>query len=278
MKQLHDRVAVVTGAGSGIGRALSVLLARKGCHLALVDVNEAGMRETARAVEATGRKVSVHAVDVADLEQMRTLPERIVAEHGHVHILVNNAGVALDASFEDSSIEDLEWIFGINLWGVVYGCKLFLPYLKREDEAHIVNLSSLFGIIGVPRNSAYCATKFAVRGLSESLWTEVSGDGIGVTSVHPGGIKTSIVRSARYTTGADVTEMIESFDRLARTSPERAAEKIVRGIERGAQRVRIAPETYVLDGLKRLFPNFTQWLIRLRRDRLPQARAPSGPA
>ena len=262
MRRLTDRVAVVTGAAGGIGAALSIELAKKGCHLALVDVNEAGLRETARGIEAKGRKVSTHVVDVADREAMRALPEAVVAEHGHVHIVVNNAGVALDASFEESSFEDLDWIFGINLWGVIHGCKFFLPWLRREDEAHIVNLSSLFGIVGVPRNSAYCATKYAVRGLSESIWTEVSRDGIGVTSVHPGGIQTNIARAARHGSGANAEEMISEFERVARTSPQHAARKIVRGIERGDQRVRIAPETYLLDWLKRLAPRLTQRLVR----------------
>jgi short-subunit dehydrogenase len=271
MKQLRDRVAVVTGAASGIGRAVATLLARKGCDLALVDVNDEGLRETARSVEAAGRKASLHVVDVADAAGMRALPEQVIAEHGHVHVLVNNAGVALDARFEDSSLEDLRWIVGINFWGVVHGCKFFLPYLRREEEAHIVNLSSLFGIVGVPANSAYCATKFAVRGLSEALWTEVSGDGIGVTSVHPGGIRTNIARAARGVPGADPKERAEMFDRLARTSPERAAAKIVRSIERGAQRVRITPETYVGDWLKRLFPSATQRWIRRAAARIPQA-------
>ncbi|MBW2314797.1 MAG: SDR family NAD(P)-dependent oxidoreductase [Deltaproteobacteria bacterium] len=271
MKQLRDRVAVVTGAASGIGAALAAALAEKGCHVALVDRNEDGLREAARHVEATGRKASIHVVDVADREAMRTLPDRVVAEHGHIHIVVNNAGVDLDASFEDSSLEDLDWIFGINFWGVIYGCKFFLPHLRREEEAHIVNLSSLFGIIGVPNQSAYCTSKYAVRGLSESLWSEISKDGIGVTTVHPGGIKTNIARSARHAAGGDPEELAEAFDRMARTSPAKAAAKIVRGIERNAMRVRITPETWVFDWMKRIFPTWTQALIRWGADRIPGA-------
>jgi NAD(P)-dependent dehydrogenase (short-subunit alcohol dehydrogenase family) len=273
VKQLRDRVAVVTGAASGIGAALAVALARRGCHLALVDLNEAGLRATARAVEAQGRKASAHGVDVADREAMAALPERVIAEHGHVHVVVNNAGVTVDGTLEESSFEDLDWIVGINLWGVIHGCKLFLPYLRREEEAHIVNLSSLFGMLGVPRQTAYCTTKYAVRGLSESLWAEVSSDGIGVTSVHPGGIRTNIARAARHAPGADPREMIEAFDRLARTSPEKAAEKIVRAIERGSPRLLITPESHVFDWLKRLAPTLTQRLIRSTSDRAPRARA-----
>ena len=276
MRHLGDRVAVVTGAASGIGRAVAILLARKGCHLALVDRNEEGLRETARSVEAAGRKASIHLVDVADTDQMSALPGQVLAEHGAVHVLVNNAGVALDATFEESSLEDLEWILGINLWGVILGCKLFLPHLRQVDEAHIVNVSSLFGLVGVPRNSAYCTTKFAVRGLSESLWAELSAEGIGVTSVHPGGIKTNIVRAARHAPGREKQEAIELFDRAARITPERAAEKIVRGIERGAQRVRIGPETYLGDWLKRLFPNGVQRLLRAAAARAERQRAAGG--
>ena len=272
MKQLRDRVAVVTGAASARPMPLAVALAKKGCDVALVDVNEEGLRETAARVAATGRKVSSHVLSVADRAAMEALPGRVVAEHGHVHIVVNNAGVALDMTFEEMSMEDLDWIVGINFWGVVHGCKFFLPYLQQEDEAHIVNLSSLFGIIGVPRNSAYCATKFAVRGLTESIWSEISKQGIGLSTVHPGGIRTDIVRSARTPAGTDKDELIDAFDRLARTSPEQAAAKIVRGIEKNQLRVRITPETYVLDWLKRLFPTGVQTLIRARADKVPGSR------
>ncbi|NNL66505.1 MAG: SDR family NAD(P)-dependent oxidoreductase [Myxococcales bacterium] len=272
MKQLRDRVAVVTGAASGIGRALAVALANKGCDVALVDVDEEGLRETAARVATSGRKVSSHVLSVADRSAMEALPEQVVAEHGRVHIVVNNAGVAVDMTFEEMSMDDLDWIVGVNFWGVVHGCKFFLPWLQREDEAHIVNVSSLFGIIAVPRNSAYCATKFAVRGLTESIWSEISKQGIGLSTVHPGGIQTNIVRSARTAAGADKDELVDAFDRLARTSPEKAAARIVRGIEKNQLRVRIAPETYLLDWLKRLFPTGIQTFIRARAQDVPGSR------
>ena len=182
MKKLSDRVAVVTGAAGGIGRATSLALAKEGCHLALCDVNTVGLEETAAMARELGRTVSTHIVDVSNKERMRAFAEEVVAQHGGVNILVNNAGVTVTAPFEHHSLEDFEWIVGINLWGVIYGCKFFLPYLQKADEAHIVNLSSLFGLLGVPSQTSYCATKFAVHGFSEALWVELRDQNIGVRS------------------------------------------------------------------------------------------------
>ncbi len=266
MKQFRDRVAVVTGAGSGIGRAVSLALAHKGCHLALVDLNEVELAETADLVRALPAKVSTHAVDVSDRERMRALPAAVLAEHGAVHILINNAGVDVDGLFDAVSVEDLEWLLGINLMGVLYGCKFFLPHLKAAEEAHIVNISSLFGLVGMPEHAAYSAAKFAVRGFSEALWTEVIDDHVGVTSVHPGGVKTNIVRRSRATSSEVHQDRIERFDKIARMSPEGAAEQIVGAIEKNRLRIRICRETYLVDWLKRLFPVATQrLLLRLYR-------------
>ena len=160
---------MVTGAASGIGRATALRLAEKGAHLALVDVNDRGLTEVRAEIERLGRRVSVHDCDVADRSRMEDLVRAVESAHGCVHIVVNNAGVGVASSFEDLPLEDFHWLIGINFWGVVHGCKLFLPLLRRQDEAHIVNISSVFGIMGMPLNSAYCASKFAVAGLSESL-------------------------------------------------------------------------------------------------------------
>jgi len=263
MKRLEGRVAVVTGAASGIGRALAVALAGRGMALALVDVNETGLAETADRVRAAGRKVSVHVADVADRARMERLPAEVLAEHGHVHVLVNNAGVSVSGALVDQSLDDFAWLMGINFWGVVHGCKLFLPALLAQDEAHIVNISSMLGFLGAPTQISYNAAKYGVRGVSDALLSELSGTRVGVTVVHPGGIRTNIVRASRASTARDVEEtksIAETFERRA-MAPERAAEKIVRGIERNRGRVLIGVEAYLADWSKRLFPTGTQRLL-----------------
>jgi NAD(P)-dependent dehydrogenase (short-subunit alcohol dehydrogenase family) len=260
MKKLQDRVAVVTGAASGIGRATALALAKEGCELALADVNQVGLEETAAAVRALGRKVSTHQVDVADKERMRRFADEVHAAHGAVHVLVNNAGVTVTAPFEEHSLEDWEWIVGINLWGVIYGCKFFLPYLKQADEAHIVNLSSMFGLMGVPAQSSYCATKFAVRGLSEALWVELKDLNIGVTSVHPGGVRTNIAKSARSEGNQLKDQAINVIERFS-VSPDRCARQIVGAIKKNKMRQLVTRETHFVDVAKRFSPVLPQRLL-----------------
>jgi NAD(P)-dependent dehydrogenase (short-subunit alcohol dehydrogenase family) len=253
MKNLRERVAVVTGAASGIGRATALALARRGCDVALVDLDAAGLASAAGEVERAGRRASSHLADVADAERMHALAGEVQAEHGRVHVLVNNAGVSVGGTLEEQSLEDLRWIVGVNLWGVVHGCKFFLPLLRREDEAHVVNVSSMFGLMGVPTQSSYCATKFAVRGLSEALAAELSGTRIGVTCVHPGGVRTNIVRNSRTHDEAVRARTIALFERFA-TAPERVGEAIARAIERNRSRLVICREAHLADWAKRLFP------------------------
>lgn len=257
---------MVTGAGSGIGRAVSELLARRGAILSLVDIDADGLARTASSIERLGRRPTKHVVDVADRAQMAELAHEVERMHGLAHLLVNNAGVSVGATFEQHSLEDFEWLMGINFWGVVYGCKLFLPLLKRADEAHIVNVSSVFGIMGMPLNSAYCASKFAVRGLSECLRAELAGSPIGVTSVHPGGIATNIVNSARFVDPDGLQGLHErakrAFERML--PPEKAAEAIVRGIEKNQARVLITREAYLIDVAKRLMPVLASELVGKR--------------
>ncbi len=255
MRRFEGRTAVVTGAASGIGRALATELAQKGCHLALVDRDEAKLAEVATEIESMGRRVSRHGVDVANKERMRALVDEVLAQHGGVHMLFNNAGVTVVSSFQTVSLDDFEWLMGINFWGVVYGCKFFLPALLRAEEAHIVNISSVFGIIGVPLQTSYCASKFAVRGFSESLRAELDDTTVGLTSVHPGGIATNIARDARYVGEAEQRKsgLVSQFARRA-MPPEEAARQIITAVRKNRPRVVITKEAHALDFAQRLSP------------------------
>lgn len=253
-----NSVAVITGAASGIGRALAVRLAEeKIAGVAISDVNEAGVNETAALVEATGVPVSTHIIDVAKLDQVQRLADEAVAKHGRVTHLVNNAGVGVLGTFEQLSIEDFEWLMNINFWGVVYGCKVFLPVLRQQDSAHIVNVSSVFGFIAPEEQTAYCSSKFAVRGFTESLRHELAGTNVVVSAVHPGGIKTNIARNSRV--GKETPEEWKQqgakfFDKVARTSPETAADVIVKGIKANDPRILIGQDAYAISLFSRLFP------------------------
>jgi len=269
MKKLTDRTAVITGAGSGIGRATSLLLAEKGCRLALSDINREGLAETERMVRELGRPVSSHIVDVADKQRMGEFAREVVEAHGSVHVLVNNAGVSVVKSFVDHSLEDFEWLMGINFWGVVHGCHFFLPHILQSAEGHIVNISSLFGLIGVPQQTSYCASKFAVRGFTESLRVELARTNVGVTSVHPGGVATNIAAASRIGDGdalqAAHQRTVNAFKKML--PPSAAARSIVAGIERNKSRVLITRETYVADTVKRLLPEKSIDLIAWGYDR-----------
>ena len=269
MKTLADKVAVVTGAASGMGRSLAVNLGAKGCHLAISDVNQEGLQETATLVANPNVKITTHIVDVADRDQVYRHAEEVVKQHGKANIMINNAGVALGDSIEDVSYEDFEWIVNINFWGVVYGTKAFLPHLKRESEAHIVNISSINGILTNPYNGPYCATKFAVRGFTETLRQELHGTSVGVTVVHPGGIKTDIVRNARFRKHANPNmtqqDLVARYDeKVFKTTADDAARTIVSGIEKNKQRILIGGDAKFLDWLARLFPvSATKYLRRM---------------
>ena len=263
MMKLEGKVAVVTGAGHGIGRETAIALADKGCRLAICDVNEAALETIRQELEERGATVSAHVVDVSDRAAVEQFAEDAVAEHGEVNILINNAGVTVYASFEEHSVEDLEWILGVNLWGVIYGCKYFLPHLKASGDGHIVNLSSVFGIIAPPLQTSYVASKFAVRGFSESLRAELADSNVGVTSVHPGAIKTNIIQNARLVTDThtelrDATQRL--FDRLG-TTPDVVAARVVKAIEYNSPRVLITKEARVADALKRLMPATTDGIV-----------------
>ncbi len=263
MRTLKDRVAVVTGAAGGIGRATAVALSRAGCDVALVDIDEVGLAETRRQVEAQGRRSSVHLVDVSNRAAMEALVPAVIDAHGSVHVVVNNAGVSVTSRFEEQSIEDFEWLIGINFWGVVYGAKFFLPELRKNGEGYIVNISSMFGFIGLPSQTSYAASKFAVHGMSESMRYELAPHGIGVMSVHPGMIRTGIVKAARIAVPESPGlqhEVAKTFDRFG-WPPERVANKIVRGIQRGHARVVVGPEAHLVDWIKRASPVLPRHLV-----------------
>jgi NAD(P)-dependent dehydrogenase (short-subunit alcohol dehydrogenase family) len=250
MKQFADKVVVVTGAGSGIGRALSLEFARRGARVALSDVNAANAEETA---ELAGDNARPYTLDVADRAAVLAHADEVATEFGRVNVIVNNAGVALGATVEEMTFEDYDWLLGINLGGVVNGTKAFLPHLIASGDGHVVNISSVFGFVGVPTQSAYNAAKFAVRGFTEALREEmlIARHPVGVSCVHPGGIKTNIVRNSR--SGADDQEKAaQGFERIAKTTPEKAAQTILRGIERKSARILIGPDAYVIDAIPRV--------------------------
>jgi short-subunit dehydrogenase len=255
--RLNGRTAVVTGAASGIGRAIAASLARRGTHLALADVNGAGLQETARAIAAPGLRISLHHLDVADRETVAAFPQVVLQEHPGVDILVNNAGVALGGTFEQVSEVDFEWLFEINFWGVVRMTRAFLPLLHASDDGHLVNLSSIFGIIAPPGQAAYSAAKFAVRGFSQALRHELEGTTVGVTVVHPGGVATSIARNARTPAGASREQLernLKSFSKTLRMPPEEAGEIIVKAIERRSPRVLVGNDAKIAAALERIAP------------------------
>ncbi len=260
MKHFTDRVAVVTGAGSGIGRAVCVELARRGAHIAAADIDEAGLAGVGREVASLNRKCSTHVLDVASRQQMEALPDEVIAEHGGVHILVNNAGVSVNLRFLEQGLDDLEWITGINYWGVVYGCRFFLPHLLAADEAHIVNVSSSAGFTGMKWQSSYAATKFAVAGLSESLFVELANTNVGITCVHPGAVATHILDAARMAEQRR-EKMLRAFKYA--TPPGHAARAICRAIARNRFRLVLCVDSRILYLMKRLAPVGTLKLMRL---------------
>ncbi len=258
MKELTGKVAAITGAASGIGQKLAENLADEGCHIAIADINQKGLKETVNITDNKQVKVTSHIVDVSDRKQVYQFADDVAEQHGGVDIIINNAGVVVAESVEDVTYDDFEWLFGINFWGVIYGSKAFLPYLQKRPEGHIVNISSINGIVTWPNHAPYCAAKFGVKGFTEVLLQEMRGSNIGVSCVHPGGIKTSIARNAKFykTPGNKSTpdKGIKTFEQIAMTSPDKAAQKIIAGIKKNKRRVLVGPDAYLMDWMTRLFP------------------------
>ncbi|HUE59404.1 MAG TPA: SDR family NAD(P)-dependent oxidoreductase [Acidimicrobiales bacterium] len=272
--------AVVTGAGSGIGRALAVELAGKEVNLALSDVDTVGLSETVSRCESAAKgsaKARGFRVDVADREAVLSHAEEVASEFGRVDLVFNNAGVALTATVEEMRWEDFDWLMGINFWGVVHGTKAFLPHLISSGNGYLVNISSVFGFIGVPTQSAYNAAKFGVRGFTEALRQEMIMERRPVTvcCVHPGGIRTNIARNSRTSTldEAEKQTMADDFDRIARTSPERAARTILRGMERRRPRILVGPDAYAIDAMEHLLGARYQALVGRAARRSPLGSA-----
>jgi short-subunit dehydrogenase len=271
MTTIRGTAAAVTGAASGIGRALALELAARGCDLALADRDEAGLQAVAAEIKRLhSSKVTVHRTDVSEPAQIEDFARAAIAGHPGLNIVINNAGVALFGQFNEIDQAQMEWLMNINFWGVVRTTRAFLPHLAGRREAHIVNLSSIFGIVAPPGQSAYAAAKFAVRGFSEALRHELqmTGSPIRLSVVHPGGVATNIARNAR--TGAGITDnarraqAIERFDAVARTTPAAAALRIIQGIEKNQPRILIGNDARFMDLLQRFRPA-TYWAVMARR-------------
>jgi hypothetical protein len=286
MTTISGKVAVVTGAASGIGRAVSYELARRGARLTISDVDEVGLADTARHIRVIGAAVHDQVLDVTDREAMLRYAETVLAEYGAVQIVINNAGVAFTGDIEEMTFAQLERVMDVDFWGVVNGTKAFLPHLiaagSANDTAHIVNMSSVFGLFAVPGQSAYNSAKFAVRGFTEALRQEMllAGHPVQVTCVHPGGVKTGIARNAGAAAGLDAAANAAFFDtKLARLSADAAARTIVRGVVGNRPRVLVGADAKVLDAIVRFAGARYQWLFTVAARRSgPRAERTDAPA
>lgn len=260
MKDVAGKVAAVTGAASGIGRAVAIALAQRGCHLALCDVDEVGLARTADLC-GTAVDVTTSIVDVSGRDDVYEWAERVVADHGRVNLIINNAGVNLSHNAETQSMADFTWVMDIDFWGVVHGTQAFLPHLKASGDGHVVNVSSVFGLVSIPSQSAYNAAKFAVRGYTDALRMELELENapVSATTIHPGGIKTNIVRNGR---AQNHQHTIERFDQVAMTTPDKAARQIIKAIERNRRRALIGPDAKVFDVASRLPASVTHGIVK----------------
>jgi NAD(P)-dependent dehydrogenase (short-subunit alcohol dehydrogenase family) len=281
LKSFASKVAAITGAGSGMGRELALELARRGCDLALCDVNDLGLEQTVSAARSLGVKVTSAKVDVAERQAVFSWAEQVRHDHGRVNLVFNNAGVALSSTLEAVSQHDFEWIMGVNFWGVVYGTQAFLPHLKASGDGHVVNTSRLFGLIAFPGTGSYNASKFAVRGYTEALRMEldIMKVGVSATCVHPGGVRTEIARACRMNDstsvlfGQDERTLRDRFDKLlSTTSAQQAALAILKGVARNRRRVVIGPDARVLHFFERLLGGLYQPIVTSAMRRLGRKR------
>lgn len=262
MKQLKNKVVVITGAGSGIGRALALQFSKESCHLAINDFNEAALDETISLLnKSESRKVVKAVFDVSDKTAFKAFANKVESEYGQVDVMINNAGVALGKiSIDKIELEDFEWLMGINFWGMVYGSKFFLPLLKKQKEAALLNVSSIFGFAGIAYQGAYCSSKFAIRGFTESLMQESMIDFPNVTihSIHPGGIKTNIAAESKNIDPemdeAEEKKVRENFEKMLVTAPSSIAEHIIDCIRKKKKRIVFGHRAKGIDWLTRMFP------------------------
>ena len=277
MKNFKNQVAAITGAASGMGRTLAVELARRGCHLALSDVNELELAKTAELAGRHGVRVTITRLDVSDRTAMFAWADQVVRDHGKVNLIFNNAGVALSVNVEHVKQSDFEWIMGINFWGVVYGTQAFLPHLKASGDGHIINTSSLFGLMAVPTQGTYNASKFAVRGYTEALRMELELEGapVSATCVHPGGIATNIAMAGKIDpsleklTGVNAETQKRRANKLINvTTAEAAALQILTAVEKNARRVLVGPDARMLDKVVRILGSWYQPLVMRQLKRM----------
>ncbi|MBP6516307.1 MAG: SDR family NAD(P)-dependent oxidoreductase [Chitinophagales bacterium] len=267
MQNFKDKIIVITGAGSGMGRTLALQLAQRGALVLLSDIHEVGLAETEHLVQQQGGRCKSYKMDVGDKPQVEAFAKAVLDEFKFIDVLINNAGMAIGkASFDEIPMDDFERLINVNLWGVIQHTKLFLPSMLTRPEAAIVNTSSVFGLFPVPSQVPYCVSKYAVRGFTETLRMELNGTNVAVTCVHPGGIKTNIVNyGIHYNDGEKVKA---EFDKVAITSAEKAASIIIRAIEKKAKRVMVGPDAKLIRFVSQLSPNLLDSFVLKRQQQL----------
>ena len=273
MQHFEGKVAAITGAGSGIGRGIALVLAHRASHLALSDIDDDGLAETVAMVERSAGlggnvKVTATHVDVTERDAVEAWATSTLEEFGQVNLIFNNAGVALAANFDAMTYDSFRWLMDIDFWGVVHGTMAFLPHLKASGDGHVINISSVFGLLGIPSQSAYNSAKFAVRGFTDALRTELDMEqcGVSATTIHPGGIRTSIARNARFEfsehrDAVDTEQAALDFEKFTRTTPEKAAQLIIGAVEKNKRRALIGPDAHLFDAAARISPRGAQWAL-----------------